>query len=157
MYMIEENKDITPMTTFGIPVKARYFVEYSSERELLHLSRQDVFLNNEVLHIGGASNLLFLNDYDGLVLHSGIKGIKRYEKDPDTVFVIAGAGEKWTDLVEWSIAEGLAGLENLAGIPGEVGASAIQNVGAYGVEAGERIHAVECFDTITRTTRRFTR
>ena len=157
MYMIEENKDITPMTTFGSPVKARYFVEYSSERELLHLSRQDVFLNNEVLHIGGASNLLFLNDYDGLVLHSGIKGIKRYEKDPDTVFVIAGAGEKWTDLVEWSIAEGLAGLENLAGIPGEVGASAIQNVGAYGVEAGERIHAVECFDTITRTTRRFTR
>lgn len=82
MYMIEENKDITPMTTFGIPVKARYFVEYSSERELLHLSRQDVFLNNEVLHIGGASNLLFLNDYDGLVLHSGIKGIKRYEKIP---------------------------------------------------------------------------
>ena len=156
MYTIEENKDLAPLTTFGLPARARYYVEYGSERELLHLSRQEVFLNNRTLHIGGGSNLLFEGDYDGLVLHSGIRGIQRYDKNADTVYVIAGAGEKWTDFVNWCIDRNLAGVENLAGIPGEVGASAIQNVGAYGVEAGDRIHAVECFDTFTRTTRRFT-
>lgn len=155
-YTFEENKDITSLTTFGIPVKARYFAEYKSEKELLRISRTPEFLENEVLHIGGGSNLLFMRDYDGLVLHSGIRGIKRYDKDPETVFVIAGAGEKWTDFVEWCLDQGLAGVENLADIPGEVGAAPVQNVGAYGVEARDVIHAVECFDTVTRSTRRFT-
>lgn len=152
MIDIIENKDITSLTTFGIPVKARYFAEYSSERELLAISRREEFLNNEVLHIGGGSNLLFLNDFNGLVLHSTIKGIKEYRKDDDTVYAIAGAGEKWTDFVEWCLARNLAGVENLAHIPGEVGASAIQNVGAYGVEAKDVIHTVECFDTLSRKT-----
>ncbi len=153
---IEENKDITGFTTFGIPVKARYFAEYSSEKELLKLSRSDEFIDNEILHIGGGSNLLFCGDFNGFVLHSKIKGITRYDKDSDTVFAIAGAGEKWTDFVAWCLRNGLEGVENLAGIPGEVGASAIQNVGAYGVEAADLIHAVEWFDTVNRTTRRFT-
>jgi len=148
--MIENNKDITSLTTFGIPVKARYFAEYTSLKELIKISRSPEFLENEVLHIGGGSNLLFLNDYDGLVLHSAIKGIERYDKNDSTSFVIAGAGVKWTDLVEFAIANNLAGLENLADIPGEVGASAVQNVGAYGVEAKDVIHKVECFDSITR-------
>ena len=152
MIDIIENKDITSLTTFGIPVKARYFAEYSSERELLAISRREEFLNNEVLHIGGGSNLLFLNDFNGLVLHSTIKGIKEYRKDDDTVYAIAGAGEKWIDFVEWCLARNLAGVENLAHIPGEVGASAIQNVGAYGVEAKDVIHTVECFDTLSRKT-----
>ena len=155
-YNFEENKDITSLTTFGIPVKARWFAEYGSERELLRISRTPEFLENDVLQIGGGSNLLFMEDYPGLVLHSAIRGIKRYDKDADTVYAIAGAGEKWTDFVEWCLAENLAGVENLAGIPGEVGASPVQNVGAYGVEACDVIHAVECFDLSTRTTRRFT-
>lgn len=153
---IEENKDITHLTTFGIPVKARYFAEYASEKELLKLSREDVFVNNEVLHIGGGSDLLFLDDFNGLVIHSGIKGIKRYDKDASTTFAIVGAGVKWTDFIEWCLDQNLAGVENLAHIPGEVGASAVQNVGAYGVEAKDVIHAVECFDTETRQTVRFT-
>ena len=157
MIEIEKDKDITSFTTFGIPVKAKYFAEYKSERELLALSRKEEFLNNEVLHIGGGSNLVFLSDFNGLVLHSAIKGITEYRKDSGTVYAIAGAGEKWTDFVEWCLDHGLAGVENLAHIPGEVGASAIQNVGAYGVEAGELIHAVECFDIETRKTVRFTR
>ncbi len=154
---IEKDKEITCFTTFGIPVKTKYFAEYSNERELLKISRSDEFLNNEVLHIGGGSNLLFLHDYDGLVLHSAIKGITIYKKNESEIFVIAGAGEKWTDFVDRCIEENLAGLENLAGIPGEVGASAIQNVGAYGVEAADFMHAVECFDTVTRKTIRFTK
>ena len=152
---IIENKDITSLTTFGIPVCARYFAEYASERELLAISRRPEFLDNKVLHIGGGSNLLFEHDFNGLILHSRICGIKEYRKDHDTVFAIAGAGEKWTDLVEWCLARNYAGLENLANIPGEVGASAIQNVGAYGVEAKDVIHAVECFDTLSRKVVRF--
>ncbi len=150
--MIEENKDITRFTTFGIPVKARYFAEYTSEKELLKISRSEEFLNNNVLHIGGGSNLLFLSDYDGLVLHCGMKNIRRYNKNEKETYVIAEAGAKWTDLIEFCLKENLAGLENLADIPGEVGASAVQNVGAYGVEAGDVIHSVLCFDTVTRQT-----
>lgn len=149
---IEYDKDITYLTTFHIPAKASVFAEYESEKELLKLSRTDEFINNELLHIGAGSNLLFINDFKGMVLHSGIKGIKQYRKNADTIYVIAGAGEKWTDLVDWCVDRNLAGLENLAGIPGEVGASAVQNVGAYGAEAGDFIHSVECFDIETRKT-----
>lgn len=156
MQLIQENIDITHLTTFGIRVRARYFAEYKSERELLHISRQREFLQNPVLHIGGGSNLLFSGDFNGLVLHSAIKGITRYDKNDDTSFVIAGAGENWAEFVKWTVSQGLAGLENLSGIPGEVGASPVQNVGAYGVEAGELIHSVECFDLSTRKTCRFT-
>lgn len=155
MNLIQENVDITHLTTFGIKVRARYFAEYKSERELLHITRQPEFIENPMLHIGGGSNLLFLGDFDGLVLHSAVKGITRYDKDADTVYVIAGAGENWADFVEWTVSQGLAGLENLSGIPGEVGASPVQNVGAYGVEAGDVIHSVECFDLSTRKTCRF--
>ena len=148
--MIEENKDITSLTTFGVPVKARYFAEYSNVKQLLKISRSEEYLENEVLHIGGGSNLLFLRDYDGLVLHSAIKELSRYDKNPSTSYIIAGAGVKWKDLVEFALKENLAGIENLADIPGEVGASAVQNVGAYGVEAKDVIHKVECFDSVTR-------
>lgn len=152
MINIEENKDITQYTTFGIPVKTRFFAEYSSEKELLAITRTQEFINNRVLHIGGGSNLLFIDNFDGLVLHSNIQGIKEYRKDEDNIFVIAGAGVKWTDLVDWCIDRNYAGLENLVLIPGEVGASAVQNIGAYGVEAGDYIHRVECFDMLTRKT-----
>ncbi|MCH5238467.1 MAG: UDP-N-acetylmuramate dehydrogenase, partial [Muribaculaceae bacterium] len=77
---------------------------------------------------------------------------KKYLKDEDTAFVIGGAAENWSDFVAWTIDEGLAGLENLSGIPGSVGASPVQNIGAYGVEVGSLIHKVECFDMVTRDT-----
>lgn len=155
MDLIKDNIDITHLTTFGIPAKTRYYAEYSNLKELTAISRDDRFVNGPVLNVGGGSNLLFVSDYNGLVLHSKIKGIVRYDKNEETVYVIAGAGEKWTDLVEWTLKEGLGGLENLSGIPGDVGSSPVQNVGAYGAEAGDVIHAVECFDTVTRTVRRF--
>lgn len=153
--MIRENVDITGMTTFRIPAKARYFAEYESLKELETISRDPRFINGPVLSMGGGSNLLFVNDFDGLVLHSKIKGIKRYDKDDQTAFVICGAGEKWTDFVDWCIAADLAGVENMAGIPGEVGAAPVQNVGAYGREASDVIHTVECFDTVVRVVKLF--
>lgn len=154
--MFEKNKDLSSLTTFGLPAKARLFAEYASVKELTAISRSQEYLENEVLHIGGGSNLLFVRDFDGLVLHSAIRGIRRYDKNQDTVYAIAGAGEKWIDFVEWTLSEGLSGAENLAGIPGEVGAAPVQNVGAYGVEAKDIIHHVECFDTVTRRTVVFT-
>lgn len=155
--LIEENKDLAGLTTFGIPARAAHYAEYGSLAELELIARSPLYLENRVLHIGGGSNLLFACDFDGLVLRSAIKGITEYpRRDSDEVHLIVGAGEIWDDVVNYAVEHGLAGLENLAGIPGQAGASAVQNVGAYGVEAGQKIFAVECFDTQTRTTRRFT-
>lgn len=152
--MIERNKDLTRLTTFGIPAKARYYTEYGSVEELKKLMRSEVYRNNAVMHIGGGSNLLFLSDYDGLIIKSHIYGRTLYRKDSETIFAIAGAAEDWEEFVKWTIDEGLAGLENLSLIPGQVGASAVQNIGAYGVEASDAIHAVEVFDTLTGEVKR---
>lgn len=149
--MFEYNKDITHLTTFGIPVITKLFAEYKSIDELLKISRTDEYINNNVFHIGGGSNLLFMHDYDGLILHSRIKGITRYNKNSKEVYIIAGAGERWCDVVQFALDNNVGGLENLAGIPGEVGAAAVQNIGAYGAEVSDIIHKVECFDTSTRT------
>lgn len=147
--MFKTDFNLQPYTTFGVPASATLFAEYNSVKELQRIYKSDEFRQNRVLHIGGGSNLLFVHRFEGLILHSAIKGMQLYRKNSDEYFVIAGAGEKWTDLVKWTLANGLAGLENLAGIPGEVGAAPVQNVGAYGAEAGDFIHNVECFDTLT--------
>lgn len=146
----EKNKELKDLTTFHIPAKAKLFAIYNNVDELRQITLTEEFQNNEVFYLGGGSNVLFNGDFDGLVLHSQIKGIKKYQKDGETVFAIAGAGESWSDFVKWTVDEGLAGLENLSGIPGSVGASPIQNIGAYGVEVGSLIHKVECFDVVTR-------
>lgn len=152
--MIEQDKDLAPLTTFGIAAKARYFARYNSADALLKLMRTDIFRDNEWLHIGAGSNLLFLGDYHGLVLKSDILGRTRYKKDRDTAFAIAGAGEDWSDFVDWCVEQGLGGLENLTSIPGTVGAAPVQNVGAYGVEAGQLIHSVEVMDVQTHKVER---
>ena len=116
--------DITSLTTFGLKAKAKWFASYKDLRELRLLARTQQFNEEEILHIGGGSNLLFDGDFNGLILHSEIKGIKIYRKDESTVYAIAGAGENWADFVDYCVDNGLGGLENLAMIPGEVGASA---------------------------------
>ena len=90
--MFEKDKDITAYTTFGVPAKTALFAEYSSVKELMKIYRSEEFRNNEVLHIGGGSNLLFVNDFNGLIVHSAIKDSLRYDKDETNAFVIAGAG-----------------------------------------------------------------
>lgn len=149
---LEHNKDLTPYLTFGIPAKAKLFAEYSDLKELIRISRMPAFLENQILHIGGGSNLLFFGTFDGLVLHSNIKGITHYTKNEKEHYIIAGAGEKWVDLVDWCVENGFSGMECMAGIPGEVGASPVQNVGAFGAEAKDVIYSVECFDVETRET-----
>lgn len=132
--------------TFGIDATCEHFVEYSSTAELETILSRLVGSGERWMHIGGGSNLLFLCDhYDGTILHSQIKGIEVCDEDDDTVILRVGAGEDWDGFVDYCVSHGWYGLENLSFIPGEVGASAVQNVGAYGVEAGDLIETVEGF------------
>lgn len=130
--------------TFGIDATCERFVEYTTVDELLNLLPDIIADGKRWLHIGGGSNLLFLSQhYDGTILHSQIKGIEVCDEDDDSVLLRVGAGEDWDEFVAHCIAQGWYGLENLSFIPGEVGASAVQNVGAYGIEAGNMIETVE--------------
>lgn len=128
--------------TFGIDVSASRFLEYASVEELQQQIAQGA-VTTPFLHIGGGSNLLFTKDYDGLILHSCIEGIEVTEEDERTVSVRVGAGVVWDDFVAYCVAHGWYGAENLSLIPGEVGAGAVQNIGAYGVEVKDLITAVE--------------
>ena len=137
------NYNLLNHNTFGMDVKARRYVEYDSEDELKALIPT---LSGVVLHIGGGSNLLFKGNFDGIVLHSAIKGIEVMEETADMVLVRVGAGEVWDDFVAWAVEHGYGGVENLSLIPGEVGASAVQNIGAYGVEAKDIIVLVDAME-----------
>ena len=133
---------LLPYNTFGIDVNAARFLEYTSVEELKKLIAQGA-VTTPFLHIGGGSNLLFTKDYDGLILHSRIEGIEVTEEDTHSVSVRVGAGVVWDDFVAYCVEHGWYGAENLSLIPGEVGASAVQNIGAYGVEVKDLITAVE--------------
>ena len=146
------NYSLLKHNTFGMDVKAKRYVEYNSEEEL---KTQIPMLSGVVLHMGGGSNLLFKGDFDGTVLHSAIKGIEVVEETADEVLVRVGAGEVWDDFVAWAVEHGYGGVENLSLIPGEVGASAVQNIGAYGVEAKDVIALVEALELSTGQKRIF--
>ena len=133
------------MNTFGMKVKARCFIEYDSVADLVDIEFEE--LARPVLHIGGGSNLLFTDDFKGTVLHSKIDFIEIIDEGPE-VLVSVGAGVVFDDFCAWAAKEGLWGVENLSYIPGETGASAVQNIGAYGVEVKDVIHRVYCYDTV---------
>lgn len=146
-------QDLTKMNTFGMKVKARCFMEYDSVADLVDIEFEE--LARPVLHIGGGSNLLFTDDFKGTVLHSKINFIEILdecqcipEAPSHPVMVSVGAGVVFDDFCDWAAKEGLWGVENLSHIPGEVGASAVQNIGAYGVEVKDVIRKVYCYDTL---------
>ena len=147
MVKTEYYKDLTKMNTFGMKVKARCFIEYDSVADLVDIEFDE--LARPVLHIGGGSNLLFTDDFKGTVLHSKINFIEVLDESPSgEVLVSVGAGVVFDEFCEWASKEGLWGVENLSYIPGEVGASAVQNIGAYGVEVKDIISKVYCYDTL---------
>lgn len=151
------NCSLLPYNTFGMDVKASRFVEYASVEELRGLWNAEREAVARALHIGGGSNLLFASDYEGLILHSAIKGYTVVKETEEEVEVRVGAGEVWDDFVAYTVANGWYGAENLSLIPGEVGASAVQNIGAYGVEAKDLIVSVDTFGLETGKERRFMR
>lgn len=149
---------LLPYHTFGIDVKARCLIEYDSADDLRAVLAhvREAYPGCPLLHIGSGSNLLFLNDFDGVVLHSRIGGITSVRTSPGRVWLRVGAGVVWDALVDYCVARGYCGLENLSLIPGEVGASAVQNIGAYGAEAKDFITEVEALDLQTGAERVFT-
>lgn len=146
------NYSLLKHNTFGINVAADTFFEYSSVEELcdyIVTLRHTPDAQKPVLHIGEGSNLLFLNNFKGIVLHSQIKNIQRISERKNVIVLRVGSGLKWDDFVAYCTLNGFCGIENLSGIPGEVGASAVQNIGAYGVEASDTILRVEVVDLHT--------
>ena len=152
---IEQKYSLFKYNTFGLDVKTNYFVEYESEADLMKLLRDEFFLSQRFLHIGQGSNLLFLGDFDGIIVHSAIRGIEIIREDEHSVWLKVGAGNDWDSFVAYCVEKDWGGLENLSLIPGEVGASAVQNIGAYGVEVSQRIEEVQAYSLETGEKRIF--
>lgn len=151
---ISHNHSLLSHNTFGLDVKADVFAEYESVDELRSILRGELFSKKRFLHIGIGSNLLFTGDFHGTVLHSAIRFI-RYHETEGWIVAHVGAGVVWDDFCRDAAEKGLWGVENLSGIPGEVGASAVQNIGAYGVEVCDTVYAVETIDCTTGEVRVF--
>ncbi len=148
MIKISRNADISARNTFRMKVRCAALVEISSEEDLLQADFAS--LPQPLMVMGGGSNLLFRGDFPGTILHVGIKGVVEKEISLDAVYFRVGAGEVFDEFCEFAAAKGLWGPENLSLIPGEVGASAVQNIGAYGVEAKDIIHSIRAWDTVEK-------
>ena len=151
--LIRENISLLPYNTFRMDVKAKIFAEYSSVEELRALLEQ--YKGEPLLHIGAGSNLLFTKDFDGVILHSAMRRARCVSEDADYVWIEAENGLVLDELIAQLCDMGISGLENLSYIPGEVGASAVQNVGAYGVEAKDVIESVRAVSIADGTERIF--
>jgi UDP-N-acetylmuramate dehydrogenase len=155
MLQIQENVSLKNFNTFGVEANARYFVEISHKDDLVELFLDPQWKQMPMLVLGGGSNLLLINDFDGLVIRMNIRGIE-HRISHKNVFVEAGAGEVWNDLVNYCVIRGFAGMENLSLIPGSVGASPIQNIGAYGVELKDVFYSCLAYELATATFKTFT-
>lgn len=151
MINTSNNKDLTKLNTFGMRVSCTRYIEYDSISDLMDLDFEE--LPQPVKHIGGGSNLLFTGDFKGTILHSKIDFIEQLEDG----LVSVGSGVIFDDLCEWAAQNGLWGIENLTDIPGETGAAAVQNIGAYGVEFKDVVEAVYCYDPVEYELIRFSR
>ena len=151
---IHENFPLKPYNTFSIDVKAKFFNSFSFVEEL----EETLMMYSEypILILGGGSNILFTKDYHGAVLKNEIKGIELQHEDAEHVYVKVGAGENWHQFVLYCIKHNWAGVENLSLIPGNIGASPIQNIGAYGVELDDVFWSLEAFHLSERKIHTFT-
>lgn len=164
MMSLLQNHSLKSLNTFGIDANAKLYANVSSETDLIEIFANPVVKTHKLLILGGGSNMLFTKDYDGLVIKISIKGInvEGFDKlnltgNADDVFVTAGAGEVWNDVVKYCVAKGYAGIENLTLIPGTVGASPIQNIGAYGVEIKDVFESCTAFEIATGQIKTFTK
>lgn len=155
---IQENISLKGYNTFGIDVKARLFSSFHNLDELEELTDYTAKSKhaNGLLILGGGSNILFTKDYDGTVLKNEISGIEELHEDDEYVFVKCGAGENWHRFVQYCISRNWAGVENLSLIPGNTGASPMQNIGAYGVELKDVFWSLEAFHLGDKTVKTFT-
>ncbi len=137
---------IKPYNTFGIDVQTRYFTDCHSIQDLMEILKNPKYRKTKKLLLGGGSNILFTRDFEGLVIKNSIKGKEIISENSENVTIRSGAGEDWDELVRYAVENDWQGLENLSYIPGEVGASPIQNIGAYGEEVKNTIKEVETIE-----------
>jgi len=145
-YEIRENASLAGRNGFRVAAKAALLADVKRPEGLPELLAMPFIRTTPLLLLGEGSNTLFAGDWHGVVLNIGTLGRKVLERDDDSGLLRAEAGERWDDVVRWSLALGFSGLENLSLIPGTVGAAPVQNIGAYGTEIGEFIETVEAYD-----------
>ena len=144
--VIKEDYSLKPYNTFGIDVNARYYLELTTTEQIQDFVNRHFPVYDKIMILGEGSNILFTRDYDGIVLRMNNKGIQLVREDKDHFYLKANAGEVWDDFVNYCIGHQYAGLENLSLIPGLVGASPIQNIGAYGVELKDHFEELEAIN-----------
>jgi len=147
--MIKSDVCLKAYNTFGIDASAKFFSEVSNEDEVRAVIENKAFTNNENLILGGGSNLLFTKNYEGIIVKNNISGIEVIKETKDSVYVKAGGGVVWHEFVLYCIKQGWSGIENLSLIPGSVGASPMQNIGAYGVEIKNIFEELEAINLMT--------
>ena len=154
---IEREANLGRHNSLALPGSAALYAYITASSQLASLRNSPAVAERRRFVLGGGSNLVLTGDYDGLVVHMAIAGRALLGEDADAWYVRAGGGESWHDFVQWTLAQGWPGLENLSLIPGTVGAAPIQNIGAYGLEVAERFHCLDAFDMQTGETTRFDR
>lgn len=154
---ILRNISLKSYNTFGIDAGAAFFTELSDEKELPYLLNWIKKSNLPFYLLSGGSNVLFVDDFPGIVIHINIKGIKKIDETDDHVFIQAMAGENWEDFVELCLKNNWGGIENLTLIPGNVGTSPMQNIGAYGVEIKDSFHELKAVELKTGEIKSFHR
>jgi len=142
--------------TFATDVYTKCFTEINSIEQFKNLLQENIYKNNSILILGGGSNLLFTKNFDGLVIKNNLKGIEIIKQDENFVWVKAAAGENWHQFVLWCVNNNYGGVENLSLIPGCVGASPMQNIGAYGIEIKDVCEEVNAIDINTGEEKTFT-
>lgn len=149
---IIENYNLINNNSFGLDIKTSKFIEFDDDRNIIeYISNIDKFDTSNFLIIGSGSNILFTKDFEGSIIHPITDDINIVNKDDKNVYVEASAGLLWDNFVAWSLQNNFYGLENLSLIPGTVGASAVQNIGAYGTEAANCIYSVKYFNIQTKS------
>ena len=152
---IQHDISLKPYNTFGIDVRAKIFARFSNVDELNEALNYNPTTTNQKLILGGGSNILFTKKFDGTVLKNEISGIEIVNEDEEYVYIKAGAGENWHRFVMYCVQNDYAGVENLSLIPGHLGASPMQNIGAYGVEIKDVFHELEAFHMEDKTVQKF--
>ncbi|MEQ9413419.1 MAG: UDP-N-acetylmuramate dehydrogenase [Cyclobacteriaceae bacterium] len=155
MFKVEENVSLKSYNTFGIDVNTKYLCRVTTADQLIDLIQSPVFKQEKHYILGGGSNVLFTEDFDGLVIKDDLKGIETVSETDSHITVKVYAGENWHEFVMQAVANGWGGIENLSLIPGTVGAAPMQNIGAYGVEIKNLIENVEAIELSTGVLKTF--
>jgi UDP-N-acetylmuramate dehydrogenase len=153
--IVQKDVQLRPFNTFGIEATAKYFIEVSSIEQLQQVLQSPYYQSTELLILGGGSNMLLTKDFDGLVIKIAIKEFEVVNENEDNIWIKAGAGLVWHDLVMQCVNQNYAGMENLSLIPGTVGAAPMQNIGAYGIEIKEVFEELQALEIATGEIKNF--